>query len=194
MDDALVPPHPPPAGLARGRPRLLVVAGVGIAQILAWGSSYYLIAVVAHPVAAATGWPLSWIVGGLSLGLLVSGLIAPSVGRLIERRGGRPVLAASALLLACGLLLLASAPNLPVYMAGWVVIGFGMGSGLYDPAFSTLGRLYGEGARSAITHLTLFGGFSSTVCWPLTAFLVAHAGWRGTCLAYAAILLGIVLP
>lgn len=183
-----------PVTMAADRPRLLVIASLGVAQILAWGSSYYLIAVLAKPVAAATGWPLSWVVGGLSLGLLVSGLMAPAVGRLIDRHGGRPVLATSAVLLAAGLLLLGLAPNLSLYMTGWVVIGTGMGSGLYDPAFSTLGRLYGENARSAITQLTLFGGFASTVCWPLSAFLVAHTGWRGTCLTYAALLLVVVLP
>lgn len=175
-------------------PRLVVIAAVGVAQILAWGSSYYLVAVLAKPVVEATGWPLSWVVGGLSLGLLVSGLIARSVGRLIDRHGGRPVLTGSAVLLAAGLVVVGLAPNLPLYLAGWVVIGAGMGSGLYDPAFSALGRLYGEDARSAITQLTLFGGFSSTLCWPLSAFLVAHAGWRGACLTYAAILLAVVLP
>lgn len=180
--------------LAASRPRLLVVGAIGVAQILAWGSSYYLIAVLARPIAEDTGWPMPWIVGGLSLGLLVSGLIAPYVGRLIERHGGRPVLAVSATLLAAGLLLVGKAPNLPVFIAGWLVIGTGMGSGLYDPAFSALGRLYGEGARSAITQVTLIAGFSSTVCWPLSAFLVGHTGWRSTCLIYSAILLTVVVP
>lgn len=69
-----------------------------------------------------------------------------------------------------------------------------MGAGLYDPAFSSLGRLYGEHARSAITQVTLFGGFASTVCWPLSALLVERLGWRGACLTYAAIHITIVLP
>lgn len=184
----------PRQGPAADRPRVVVVAALGLAQILAWGSSYYLIAVLAKPVVTATGWPLSWIVGGLSLGLLVSGLMAPAIGRLIDRHGGRPILGASAVLLAAGLIVVGLAPSLAVYMAGWVVIGTGMGCGLYDPAFSALGRLYGDSARTAITQVTLFGGFSSTVCWPLSAFLVAHTGWRGACLAYAAILLAVVLP
>ena len=135
---------------------------MGIGQILAWGSSYYLLAVLAGPMARATGWSDSWIIGALSLGLLTSGLVSPRVGHLIERFGGRPVLASSAVLLATGLLLQALAPNLPVFIVAWFVIGLGMGAGLYDPAFSTLGRLYGEHARSAITQLTLFGGFART--------------------------------
>jgi len=179
---------------ADSRPRLVVVSAIGLAQILAWGSSYYLIAVAAKPIAADTGWPLPWIVGGLSIGLLVSGLVSPGIGRIIDRHGGRPVLASSAVLLAGGLVLLGLAPSLPVFIAAWIVIGLGMGAGLYDPAFSALGRLYGEGARSAITQVTLFGGFSSTVCWPLSALLVEHFGWRGACLTYAAINLAVVLP
>ncbi len=71
---------------------------------------------------------------------------------------------------------------------------FSMGAGLYDPAFATLGRLYGKGGRLAITALTLFGGFANTVCWPLSAFLETHLGWRGVCLTYAGIQLAVSLP
>ena len=155
---------------------------------------FYLPAVLAGPVAQDTGWPLAWVVGGLTLGLLVAALASPHVGTVIERHGGRPVLALAPLLLAAGLVVLAVAPILPIYLAGWLVLGLGMGCGLYDPAFATLGRLYGAEARPAITTLTLWGGFASTVCWPLSGFLVAHVGWRGTCLAYAGLHLVVTLP
>jgi MFS family permease len=172
----------------------LVVPALGITQILAWGSSYYLPAVLANPIAKDTGWPLAWVIAGLSLGLLIAGLISPLVGRRIHDLGGRPVLIASALLLAAGLTLLAVAPNLPVFIAGWAVMGLGMGAGLYDAAFSTLGRIYGLAARQHITTLTLFGGLASTACWPLSAFFVSELGWRGTCSAYAAIQILVALP
>ena len=161
------------------RPRWLVVGCLGTAQILAWGMSYYLIAVLAKPIETDTAWGLPWIVGGLSIAFLISGLVSPKVGRLIDRFGGRPVLAASAILLAIGLATIAAAPTLPVYLAGWCVLGAAMGAGLYDPAFATIGRIYGDQARSAITLTTLYGGFASTVCWPLSAVLVEQIGWRG---------------
>jgi MFS family permease len=176
------------------RRRWPVVSALGVTQILAWGGSYYLPAVLAGPVSADTGWSPTWVVGGLSVGLLAAAAASPTVGRVIARRGGRPVLAASAVLLAAGQCGLALAASLPVFVAAWVVVGLGMAAGLYDPAFATLGRLYGAGGRSAITALTLFGGFASTICWPLTAFLVTSLGWRGACLAYAAIELGVSLP
>lgn len=181
-------------GLAPPHSRKRVIAFLGIGQILVWGSSYYLPTVLAKPVSDDTGWPMTWVVGALSAGLLISGLVSPRVGHLVERHGGRPVLAASAVLLAIGLLIQGLAPHIAVFVLAWLVIGFAMGAGLYDPAFSTLTRLYGEHARSAITSLTLWGGFASTVCWPLTAFLVEQVGWRGASLAYVGIMLLIVLP
>lgn len=178
-----------------GAPRLWTIIPVlGVTQILAWGSSYYLLAVLAKPMADDTGWPLGWIIGGLSLGLLVAGVVSPRVGDSIQRLGGRLVLATSAVFLALGLVGLALSPNLPIYIISWLVLGIGMGAGLYDAAFATLGRLYGQHARTAITTLTLFGGFASTVCWPLSAILVSHFGWRDTCLIYAGIHVFVLLP
>jgi MFS family permease len=174
--------------------RGIIISVLGVTQIFAWGSSYYLPAVLAKPISADTGWSLSWVVGGLSLGLLIAGLVSPWVGRAIAHRGGRSVLAVSAGLLAAGLSALALAHSLPAFLSAWLLIGLGMGAGLYDPAFATLGRLYGHGGRSAITTLTLFGGFASTVCWPLSAFLDSHFGWRGTCLVYAGFQLAVALP
>ena len=174
--------------------RRVVVTALGIAQLLGWGTSFYFPAVLAGPIVADTGWSLGLVVGGTSIGLLVAGLISPRVGRLIDRHGGRPVLTASPLLHALGLIVVGLSPNIAVYLAGWVIIGAAMGTGLYDAAFAALGRLYGNGARGAIASLTLFGGFASTVCWPLGAFLVETFDWRVTCLVYAGLHLFITLP
>jgi MFS family permease len=174
--------------------RTRTVSALGVIQIFAWGSTYYLMAVLAGPMAADTGWSAGLLSAGVSLGLLVSGLAAPKVGRLIQASGGRGVLAGGMCLIAAGLVLLGSAETPPVYLAAWTVLGLGMSAGLYDPAFSTLGRLYGTDARAAITQLTLWGGFASTVCWPITAWLVESVGWRGACLAYAGLHLAVTLP
>lgn len=174
--------------------RRIVITALGIAQILAWGTSFYFPAVFAGPIVRDTGWSLGLVVGGTSIGLLVAGLISPQVGRLIDRHGGRPVLLSSSLFYALGLVGVGLAPSLPVYLLAWVVVGFGMGTGLYDAVFAALGRLYGSGAREPITNLTLFGGFASTICWPLSAFMIDHVGWRGACFVYAGLHLLLALP
>jgi MFS family permease len=105
------------------------------------------------------------------------------IGRAIARYGGRPVLAASSLLLAAGLALLGLAQSLPVCLAAWLVIGLGMGAGLYDAAFATLGGYFGKEARRAITALTLWGGFASTCAGRFRPSWSRPCGWRGACFA-----------
>jgi predicted MFS family arabinose efflux permease len=174
--------------------RLVLISALGFGQIFCWGSSYYLPAVLAKPIAAETGWPLAWVVAGLTIGSLTAGLISARVGHAIQARGGRPVMMAGTIMLAGGLTALGLSPNLPLHLLAWLVVGAGMGCSLYDAAFATLGKLYGQDARAAITHLTLFGGFASTVCWPLSAVFLESLGWRGACFAYAALHLGLTLP
>ena len=182
--------------IAEARPldRRVVITALGVAQILAWGTSFYFPAVFAGPIVADTGWSLGFVVGGTSIGLLVAGLISPQVGRIIDLHGGRPVLLTSSLFYSAGLIGIGLAPVLPVYLFAWVLLGVGMGSGLYDAVFAALGRMYGSEARTPITNLTLFGGFASTVCWPLSAFMIEHAGWRAACFIYAGLHLCVALP
>ena len=176
------------------RPRWVVASGVGLVQMLAFGTSLYLLTVLSQPIRADTGWPLPWIIGGMSAGQLAGAAVAPRVGRWIKRHGGRPALSVSSLLFAAGLATLALSPNLAVYFAGWIVIGLAMACGLYDVAFGALGRLYGLEARRSITTVTLWGGFASTVFWSLSGVLVTAVGWRWTCGAFALMHLVIGLP
>jgi Major Facilitator Superfamily len=176
------------------RQRHIVVATLGLIQILAWGSTYYLPAVLAKPISLETGWPLGWVVGGLSIGLLVAGFVSPKVGRAIHERGGRPVLALSSAIFALGLVTATMATSLPVFLATWSVLGLAMAMGLYDAVFATLGGLYGSSARTSITAVTIFAGFAGTVSWPFSAALVEIVGWRGTCLVYAGLHLILALP
>jgi predicted MFS family arabinose efflux permease len=184
----------PSRSRAKTPDRRVVITALGIVQILAWGTSFYFPAVFAGPIVADTGWSLAFVVSGTSIGLLVAGLLSPLVGAWIARHGGRPVLMASSLLYAAGLIGIGLAPSLPVYLFAWVLLGLGMGTGLYDAVFSALGRMYGHAARGPITNLTLFGGFASTVCWPLSAFMIDQFGWREACFVYAALHLFVALP
>jgi predicted MFS family arabinose efflux permease len=174
--------------------RGVVVGALGTAQALAWGSSYYLPAILADPIADGLGLSRTVVFGVFSGSLLVSALLGPSVGRVIDTHGGRGVLAASNLVLAAGLVLLALTQGIVSLVAAWTVLGVGMAIGLYDPAFATLAGLYGRAARGPITGITLIAGFASTVGWPLSALLEAHFGWRGACLVWSALNLLIGLP
>lgn len=167
---------------------------LGLLQILSWGGSFYLMAVLTDPVVAETGWSREWVLGAVSIGLLIAGLASPLCGRLISRFGGKPVLACNGVLMAAGLWIMASAHTLPVFLLAWILIGVGMAAGLYDALFSTLGAIYGMKARPVITGVTLISGFCTTLVWPLLAIAVHAMGWRGTCWLYGLILLISIFP
>jgi MFS family permease len=174
--------------------RGVVVLALGTAQTLAWASSYYLVAIVADPMARELGLSATGIFAAFSAALLLSALLGPAVGRAIDRRGGRGILCLSNLVFAAGLTLLTAAHGLVLLTVAWLVIGVGMALGLYDSAFATLAGLYGQGARGAITGITLIAGFASTVGWPLTTLFTDVVGWRGACLVWAVLHLAIGLP
>lgn len=189
--------HPAPdaaQATRRGAPTLARNAALGITQIILWGGSFFLIAVVADPIVQSTGWPQAIVVGALSLAILISGLLSPWVGRMIRRHGGRPVLIAGTLTMAGGLVLMGVAPNLPVFLLAWTVMGLGMAGALYDPLFAAIGQAYGSAARGAMTQIAIASGFAVTLCWPATSAMVAQIGWRGACFTYAALSVAVVAP
>src|SRR6204780_516447 len=175
------------------RPLPLILA-LGTTQTLAWASSYYLPAILADPIARDLGVSSNWIFAAFSASLVISALLGPRVGRQIDLVGGRQVLSASNLTLAAGLALLGITSSIPVLIAAWLLLGVGMGLGLYDAAFAALGRIYGDAARGSITGITLLAGFASTVGWPLTAWGLDTIGWRDTCFAWALAHILIGLP
>lgn len=173
---------------------LRLIATLGTAQTLAWGSTYYLPAILANAMAAELGISTASVFIAFSLGLLLTGFLGPASGRLIDLFGGRGVLCASNVIFAAGLALLGASGGAITMFIAWLVIGIGMSAGLYEAAFATLARIYGADARRSITGITLIAGFASTICWPLSAWMDATIGWRATCYVWAAAHLVIGLP
>jgi MFS family permease len=167
---------------------------LGVTQILAWGAMFYPPVLTLPLIAADRGWSKTFAMGGLSLGLLVAGFVAPRVGAAIDRYGGHRVMPFGSLIGAIGLVGLVYADTKPAYLLVWSIIGAAMAASLYDPAFATLGRIFGAAARAPITALTLAGGFASTVSWPATHVLIESVGWRGTYLVYAGLLACMAAP
>ena len=170
------------------------VSVLGVTEILSWGALFYPPVLTVPLIAADHAWPRSFAMGGFSLSLFVGGLCSRYVGTTIDRFGGHVVMPIGSVLGAAGLAALVAAPGAATYFAAWTVLGVAMAASLYDPAFATLGRIFGVGARSPITTLTLAGGFASTVSWPATQYLIDTVGWRGAYLIYAALLAGVAAP
>ena len=174
--------------------RVVTVAKLGSAVTIAYASTYYILAILAKDIAQSLGLAVSTVFLAFSVALLVSAALGPWAGRLVDHCGGRRVLSGNSLVFAAGLAALSAAQGPVGLFAAWMLIGVAMSAGFYEGAFSALVRLYGATARSAITGITLIAGFASTIGWPLTTWLNLEFGWRGACLAWAAIHVLIALP
>jgi MFS family permease len=179
---------------SRSDPMLFAVSALGITQITAWGTSYYCLGVLANPIARDTGWSLSLIYFGFTVSLLVMGAVSTWAGRLIDRVGAQKVMSAGTVLVSIGLLLLSQAGSEAAYLAVWAFLGLGMRLCLYDAAFAALVQVVPSRGRLAISYLTLFGAFASTVFWVVGHYLNEALGWRATLGWFAAINLVVCLP
>jgi hypothetical protein len=175
-------------------PLWLVICGLGITQIIGWGTTYYALGALSQDIAASTGWSDTLVFGAFSAALLLSGLISRRAGRLTDQLGGRRIMMAGSLFAALGLAMLGAFPHPVTYVVGWLVLGFAMRLATYDAAFASLTQIVGSNARRAISYLSLFGGLASTVFWPVSHYLSLSVGWPQTLLVYAALHLVVCLP
>ena len=170
------------------------VCALGINQIISWGSFYYTIAVLGETMQRDLGVSQTLLFGAFTSSLFLSGLAAPMAGKLIDDRGGRMVLSLGSCIGAAALLLFATASGPITLVLASLMAGAAMAATLYDAAFASLNQIAGVSYRRAITAITLFGGFASTVFWPLSQVLLDAIGWRQTLIVYAGLQLLICLP
>lgn len=183
---------PPRRGLYYG---WMIAGTLAVTETASWGILYYAFAVFLVPMQEELGWSQTALTGAYSLGLLVSGLAAPLVGRWLDRHGPRGLMTIGSTLGTALLLVWASVEELWVFYLVWVGIGLAMAATLYEPAFAVVAKWFERGRARALLLVTLAGGLASTIFLPLSAWLSEEQGWRGALLALAAILaLLTILP
>ena len=173
---------------------VLAVLALGITQITAWGTSFYCLGVLAGPISQDTGWRRGFVFLGFSVALLAMGIVSSPVGRAIDRHGARAVMTLGTVLVSAGLFALAHVHSEPAYLAVWAFLGLGMRLCLYDAAFAALVQIAPSRGRTAISYLTLFGAFASSVFWVIGHALNQRVGWRQTLVLFAIINLAVCLP
>jgi hypothetical protein len=170
------------------------VFALGITQITAWGTSYYCLGVLAGPISRDMGWSRGFVFLGFTVALLAMGLVSSAVGRAIDRHGGRAVMTLGTVLVSIGLFALSQVSSEAIYLMVWAFLGVGMRLCLYDAAFAALVQVAPSRGRKAISYLTLFGAFASSVFWVIGHALNEQLGCRQTLLVFAVINLAVCLP
>ena len=162
-----------------------LVGWLSLAQLISWGSVFYTFALLMTPLERELGLSRAESSVAFSLALLVEGLMAYPVGRWIDRGHERIVMTAGSLLAGICLLLHSRVTGVAGFYAVWAALGAAMAGVLYSPAFAVVTRRFPNDFRRAIITMTFLGGLASTVFIPLTAWLLAHWGWRQALVALA---------
>jgi MFS family permease len=170
------------------------VWGLGVTQIVGYGTLYYSFSILAPEMASDFSWSLEWVYGALSAALLAGGLAAPLSGRGIDRFGAGHVMTAGSIAAALSLAACALAPERISFVIGLLALQVASGLVQYNAAFAVLVQIAPNRARRSITHLTLIAGFASTLFWPLTTLLHDHLRWNEVYLVFAVANLVVCLP
>lgn len=182
------------AGLRFSPGLIPLISALGVTQVVGFGTTFYILAVMAKPIGAELRLSTGFVLGGFSLWLAVSALLGPRLGRWQDAFGARRVMIAGSLLQVTGLSVLALAKGLWSYYAAWAILGAAAPLALYSAAFTALTQVSPQEARRAISALTFIGGFASTCFWPLTTWLTTLTDWRSIALIYAGMNLVLCLP
>jgi MFS family permease len=176
------------------RPGWALVWALALAQVVSWGSFYYAFSLFVVPMETELGWGRGDTNGALSLGLLISGLVAYPIGVWVDRHGGRAIMTAGSAFGAALLCVWSQTSSLVLFYVIWAGLGLVLGATLYEPVFVVITRSYPQSYRNRITALTLVGGFASAVFIPLTSLFIDRLGWRDALIALAVANLVVALP
>ena len=174
--------------------KLRTISLIGLAQVVASASSQYLPAVIANPGGESLGISPTYFFVGVSVALVTSAFVGPTVGRMVDKHGGRPILMLSNVLYAAGLVLLSMADGIAMIMIANMFMGCALACGQFEAAFSTLVMLFGKQSRNAITGVTLIAGFASFIGWTVSVQILDAWGWEGVCRFWAGVHLFFALP
>ncbi|HTZ38346.1 MAG TPA: MFS transporter [Stellaceae bacterium] len=147
------------------------------------------------PILAEFGWDRGVTAGAFSFGFLVSAVVTPSVGRLMDRRGPLLVVEAGVVTMGAGLLLatLAQAPW-QLYLTLGALVGGGVnclaytGQSLYLPNWFV--RRRGLALSIAFSGV----GIGSIAILPWLQARIESAGWRSGCWMLGVLVLGLLGP
>lgn len=174
--------------------RLRPVLALGVTQMTAWGTTYYLPAVFAGVFQRDLGLSATAVFSGVAIMLITSALLAWPAGRLMDRNGAGRSMPAGSLLLGLGLLTLGMAEGFWTYALAWTLFGMGMSLAMSNAMLSALAQIAGSEARRSMVTVMLFGALAATFFWPLSIWLEQQIGWRGACFVYAAMHMAVCAP
>ena len=172
-----------------GRVDLRAIDALGLLTIAAYGSWFYGFGVLVGDISSDVGVGVGALGALYGATTLVGGVMAVGVGRFLDRRGPRVVLAVAGPV-ASGLYALSSVVSDAISFGLLFAVSGGMiaACGFYSFTQPVSMRVRPDDTVRAVTRLTIWGAFASPVMIPLTELARNELGWRGAVRSSALVL------
>jgi MFS family permease len=168
--------------------------GIGVTQIIGWGSTFLMPSVLGRPIQEELGMPSELTYGGITVMFGLGALLSPRIGRAMDTGSPRLIMTAGSVVYAAGLAAMALSQGVITYLLCWAVLGVASALALQPAGNIALAQVAGSRARQAIALLAILGGFATTIFWPMGGALEPAIGWRATLMIYAALHLAVCAP
>lgn len=165
----------------------LMVSGLGVTELVSWGVLIYAFSVLIVPMHHELGWSTAVLNAAYATGVVISGILAIPVGRVLQSHGARGVMTTGTVATVLMLVLWSTVESVPGFFCVFAIGGLAMATTLYEPVFAVTAAWFDRHRPRAVLVLTVFGGLASVVFVPLTAALVSWLGWREALLVLAVI-------
>ncbi|MCU0827386.1 MAG: MFS transporter [Tabrizicola sp.] len=162
---------------------------LAVGQTVIYAGSYYSFPALLPDLETATGWSKATLALGPTLAFLIMASLTVVTGRLVDRGLGGEMLVWGPVLAALGVAGLALSPTPATWLLAWALIGVAQAGCVYETLFAFLIRRMGEGARAAITRVTLVAGFAGTLAFPLGHVVGERLGGQGGMWVFAGVTL-----
>lgn len=167
---------------------------LAVAQTILWAGLYYLFPALFARWELNLGFSKTAIASAFTSALIISSLLAPLVGNLIDKGHGQKILIGSSILGAAGLIVLSFSSEFWVFFLTWSVIGIALSGCLYEPCFAYVTKVRGKKAKDAIIFITLIAGFAGTVSFPVANIFADLINWQASARLFAFVILLFVVP
>ena len=167
---------------------------LAVAQTILWAGLYYLFPALFARWELNLGFSKTAIASAFTSALIISSILAPLVGNLIDKGHGQKILIGSSILGAAGLIVLSFSSEFWVFFLTWSVIGIALSGCLYEPCFAYVTKVRGTKAKDAIIFITLIAGFAGTVSFPVANIFADLINWQASARLFAFVILLFVVP
>jgi|GEM_PF-739318 len=178
---------------AHRRRRLVLVFAV--TQTIGYGALIQSFTVLLVPIAQDLGTTRTAVTLAATISTLVGAFAALPVGSLLDRYGGRALMASGSGVGVVAVLLWSRADSLAGLYVAFALVGLALAMSTYEAAFAVL--VVATDARrrdGAIVLVTMVTGLLTSFYYPLTGWLDGRLGWRTTLVVLAGALALVAIP